>query len=238
MRTWLTIIFCFNCTFIQGQTLTVVTEDWPTFNYQDDDGQIVGESTEHVREILEFANIPYNMYLYPWARSYHLAQTEPNTLIFTISKTKERQSLFHWFCPISKPTRISLYQLKESNIALTTVEDAKQYSIGVMRSDNSHELLNKMGFIDGEQLDVSSQEDANINKLFAQRVDLIVQSDDAIEYRLNKMDRSIESVEPLVMLHQLTEDSNCMALSVNSDPAVVSTLNKAFKQWRATQPQL
>ena len=54
--------------------ISVVTEDWPPYNYLDENGEMTGYSTKVVKKVLEKANVQYDIRLYPWARSYEMAQ--------------------------------------------------------------------------------------------------------------------------------------------------------------------
>jgi len=86
-------------TVAQSQ-LSVVTENWPPYNYQNDKSDVDGVATAVVKRVLNHAELSYRIDVFPWARSYKLAQGQPNTLIYSIFKTAEREPYFHWFCPL------------------------------------------------------------------------------------------------------------------------------------------
>jgi len=218
---------------VSAQQLKVVTENWPPFNYLDENGNVAGEVTENVKQVLALANVDYALDLYPWSRSYNLAKTNANVLIYSIYRTQHREPYFHWFCPIIKSNgaRIYLYKLPTNPLRLSVLSDAKTLRLGAMRDDNSHQLLKRMGFVDGVNLDVASDEFVNIKKLFAGRIDLIVQSDQAIAYRLKKLGYSVSDVEPVLELHPEDWGKQCMALSLASDEAMIQKISGAFEQW-------
>jgi len=76
-----------------AQHLRVVTENWPPYNFFNQNDQIVGSSTEVVRAVLEKAGFSYSIEVYPWARSYSIAQNNSNVLIYTILRTPFRENL-------------------------------------------------------------------------------------------------------------------------------------------------
>lgn len=230
------LLLCFMMSATQGANLDVVTENWPPFNYLDNKGKIVGDATSNVEQVLALTGIDYSIELYPWSRSYRIAQSRSNVLIYSIFKTQQRSPLFHWFCPIiqSNAARIYLYKLKESDVSLKSLSDAKDLRVGVMRDDNSHQYLTSMGFEEKVNLDIASDEFANIRKLFAQRIDLIVQSDRAMAYRLEHLGLAMSDVTPVIELHPEDWGKQCMALSLNSDPELLKKLTVAFRRWQTS----
>ena len=214
---------------VKGKTLEVVTENWPPFNYLDAEGQVGGEVTANVKEILQLAELDYSIELYPWTRSYRLALLKPNVLIYSIFKTEKRTPLFHWFCPViqSDAARIYLYKLKSNSAQIDSLADAKSLHIGVMRDDN--------GFVEGENLDVATNEFANLRKLLAGRIDLVAQSNRAMEYRMEKINADVSLVTPVIELHPEDWGRQCMALSLNSDPELLESLRVAFRRWQTLE---
>jgi polar amino acid transport system substrate-binding protein len=76
-----------------------------------DEGKITGSSAEVVREILRRLNQPDNITILPWARGYHLLKSRPNVVLFSTTRTKERENLFHWVGPLCT-SRIGFYKKK------------------------------------------------------------------------------------------------------------------------------
>lgn len=232
----LNVLFAFEAS---AQQLKVVTENWPPFNYLDDQGQVAGEVTANVQQILKLADVDYSLDLYPWSRSYNLARTKGNILIYSIYRTQEREQHFHWFCPVikSNAAKIYLYKLSSNLVTLSSLSDAKKLRLGAMRDDNSHQYLKRMGFVDGENLDVASDEFANIKKLFAGRIDLVAQSDKAMAYRLKKMGYQLSEVTPVLELHPEDWGKQCMAMSMGSDKALLHRVSVAFETWLQQKQQ-
>lgn len=82
--------------FALADSIRVVTEEYPPFNYTDETGQIAGVSTAIVREALQRARPDYKIESNAWARSYQIALAEPGVLIYTIYRNPEREPLFKW----------------------------------------------------------------------------------------------------------------------------------------------
>jgi polar amino acid transport system substrate-binding protein len=157
-----------------AQTIRAVTETTP-YTYQKGE-RVVGTATEVVEKTLQAAGqTDYQVRLYPWARAYDMALKEPNVLIFLIARTPVRESQFKWAGEIMK-IQYHLYRLKgRTEIAVKTLADAKNYTIGVMRDDVRQQYLQTKGF---HRLAVSAQWSDNFSKLIKRQVDLVPLTED------------------------------------------------------------
>jgi polar amino acid transport system substrate-binding protein len=223
------------CTFVQAKQLPleIVSEHWPPYIVQSTDGnnEISGIVTNKIRAIFDNSPIQYQINVYPWARSYYLAKNKPNVLIYSIYKTPERTPNFIWFCPIHAKTPVNIYKLKKNKTDIGSLTSLSSAVTGVLRDDNSHNYMLNNGFIEGKNLTISSSEENNIKKLLKGRIDAIIQSRDALIHRIQQTDVTIDDFVIGFQLHQNTNTEHCMALSKNSDPAVVNAVKKAFNLW-------
>ena len=211
---------------LNAEQLQVVGESWPPFIVDGD--PIGGSVTEKVRDILKVAKLDYKITLYPWIRSYHIAKTRPNTLIYSIYRSPERESYFHWFCPVHKSSRIYSFKLAKNPADISTLEALKKLTVGVMRGDNSHEFLTNNGFSENKNLDLSADELINIRKLVHGRIDVVTQVQESLEYRLKMLGYGETKIERGVKLHRNENSFHCMALNKNSDAKLVEKIRAAF----------
>ena len=58
--------------------LTLTTEELPPFNFVKD-GNVVGQSTDVMREVLKRTGIPGGISVYPWKEAYQMAQEGKDT---------------------------------------------------------------------------------------------------------------------------------------------------------------
>lgn len=170
--------------------VTVVTEDWAPFNYLEN-GEVVGLSTAIVKATLDRAKVSYDLNLAPWPRAYNQAQKDPNTLIYTIARTEEREDLFHWIGPFAS-RRIYLFKLKSrEDIQVNTFEDLKKYRIALFLEDATHQQLIKLGH-PKDKIELVSAINSNVLMLKKGRVDLIPANEFALATQLaalNPQDR-------------------------------------------------
>ena len=128
-----------------AQGITVVTEEYPPYNFLDSNNRISGMATEVVEEVLKRARLDYKMAMYPWARAYQLAQDAPNVLIYSIGRSEQRESLFKWVDVIA-PYDVYLYRLKSrTDIKATRLADVRHFKIGAVRDDVRAQYLEKEG---------------------------------------------------------------------------------------------
>jgi len=146
----------------------ILTEEYPPFSHSKE-GRLTGSSVEVVREILRRLNQPDRIEILPWARAYNLLKTKPNVVLFSTTRTKEREDLFHWVGPLCI-VRNGFYQKKGSNIRIDSLKDAKSVgSIATYKEDAREQMLKSWGFTN---LDSSKSALSNLKKLMSGRVDL------------------------------------------------------------------
>ncbi|WP_085299817.1 substrate-binding periplasmic protein [Cognaticolwellia mytili] len=229
------IILSYFCAHVQAKepVLEIVSEHWPPYIVQGTDvnDEVSGIVTNKIRAIFDSSPIQYQINVYPWARSYYLAKNKPNVLIYSIYKTSERTPNFIWFCPIHAKTPVNIYKLKKNKTDISSLSSISSAVVGVLRNDNSHDYMLNSGFIEGQNLTVSSSEENNIQKLLRGRIDAIIQSKDALIYRIQHTNFTIDDFVVGFQLHQDTNTEHCMALSKNSDPTVINAVKRAFKLW-------
>ncbi len=152
----------------------VMTENLPPFNFMKD-GQVVGIATEVVQAIFHQAGCPIaqgTIQMYPWTRAYYEVQHFPNTALYSMARTAERENLFKWVGPISDVT-IGVIAKKNRRIKITDIEDFKPYRIGTVRDGAPEQLLVKAG-VNIEQMNRLAFPEMNIKKLQTDRIDLFV----------------------------------------------------------------
>ena len=93
---------------VYGETLHLVTENYPPFNMSIDgadsakESKIIGISTEIIQELFKRAKIKYTIQLYPWKRAYWMAKNKANHGVYSTTRTPERENLFKWVGPLGE----------------------------------------------------------------------------------------------------------------------------------------
>lgn len=215
----------------QAVELKAVTQNLPPFSSLVD-GKVVGFSNELLDLVLkESGHTLASKELQPWVRAYAMAQEQPNTLIYTMARTPERQSLFQWVGPISK-RRIYLYKHRDrKDINLKSLDDARRYTIGVLRESASAKELVESGFEVGKHLDLALDDEVNMKKFRARRFDLLVAMDWTTVYNAPKWGLSATEIEPAFLLDDKLE--YWYGLNLKSDPGIAKQMNLALEKIRS-----
>lgn len=210
----------------------VVTESWYPYNYLDKKGNIIGKSTKVVKAILDDTGLEYEIEMNPWSRAFNLVTSKPNVLIYSILKTSDREDLFYWFCSISTLERHKVYKLTaRTDIVVNSEPDIKNYTTGVTDNTFLHKYMLGLDFIDGENLQVNSDDTVSIKMFIAGRIDLLVSLESSMKRKLNQkvLDQSI--VTPLITLPAKIYPPYCMALSKETPVEVVNKIRKAHEKF-------
>lgn len=153
----------------------IMTEHWIPYQFEKD-GKLQGIAIDLLAEMLIRLGSRQGIEdfkIYPWARGYHQAQTEKNTILFSTTRTEERETLFKWVGPITL-NKTCLIAKKDRQIKINTVDDISKYRIGTVIGDVSEQLLLDEG-ISKKRLDQNTKGSNNIRKLQLNRIDLTPQ---------------------------------------------------------------
>jgi ABC-type amino acid transport substrate-binding protein len=83
-----------NITF--AEALTILTVEEPPSSYLDANGEPAGFSVDMVREIQDRINNSDAIQFVPETRALKTALGSPNVVLFSFSRTQERENQFHW----------------------------------------------------------------------------------------------------------------------------------------------
>jgi len=207
----------------------VVSEIYPPYQVMNDTGELQGWAADKVKAIFDKASVDYNVKIYPWARAYQLALTQPNIFIFSLLRTAEREHLFRWIAPLCL-IEFSLYRLKKrSDIKVINLEEAKKYLIAAQKGQASAEYLLRLGFEPEKNLSVSYNNDNFIQMLVFGRVDLIVLSSTYFQTLIDENSPFADKIEPVFPLSDLTRNLY-LASSINSSPELIKRLEHAYHE--------
>ncbi|WDE04309.1 transporter substrate-binding domain-containing protein [Thalassomonas viridans] len=212
-----------------GEPLEVVTEDWPPYSYLLPDGSVGGIATDKVRSLLDKAGIEYRINLYPWVRAYKMALTQKNVMIYSIYRTREREDKFQWLCPLLPTHSMYVYALSErKDINIDTLEDLKQYIIGITKEEYGYQYLLGHGFVESKHLDITPNYDINLRKLMEKRVDMIIESSHTMKIRLQSIGYKFDRVTPVFEVDTGAVADNCMAFSLGTPAELIEQVRKVF----------
>ena len=226
------VIFILICIFVSfpvfGQTIQVVTEEYPPYNYSEND-KVLGFCTDVVKEVLKRANVEYSIHSYPWSKSYKMAQTQPNVLIYSIGRNVEREPLFKWVDVIAR-TEVYFYKLKSRvEIKIKTFDNVKKYKIGAVRDDFRAQWLLKQGIKD--QLNLVPDDIQNMRNLFARKIDIFPIGEFVAYHIAHQEGRAFNDLEKTMYVKDMSADLY-MAFSNQTPDVVVEKCKKGLFEIR------
>jgi polar amino acid transport system substrate-binding protein len=132
--------------------IRVVTEHLPPYQIAEDNQLIGGVSYLIVNEVLKRAGVDVNHEVMPWARAYRIARSGKNTIIYSITRSAEREPYFHWIGQLHK-LEYRFYSARSAqNITLQSPEDALNYTVVSVRNSFEANSLESQGFEEGRNL--------------------------------------------------------------------------------------
>lgn len=210
-------------------SLKVMTEELPPFNFIKDD-RVVGISTEIVQAIFQQVGCSMEqnkVQMYPWTRAYHEVQDFPNTALYSMARTSDREDLFKWVGPIAAVT-MGVIAKKNRGIKISTIEDFKQYQIGTVRDGAPEQLLIKSG-VNVEQLSRLAFPEMNVKKLQTDRIDLFVFNVQTTQYLMLTLGINPEEYETVFSLKEM---DLYIGLHRDTDVALVTALQRALDKMK------
>lgn len=226
--TYLLAIVLTNLVFVSMQmavahSLRVVTEDSYPVQYVEN-GQLKGKNATSINTALEMMEIDASIEVLPWARAYNMALSTPNVLIFSITRTPEREDLFIWGRAMTD-LHYALYRHKDNKQTVTD-ESVHQLDIAVIRHSATEQYLSKHAF---DHLHLVNNPVQMINMLNKQRVDAIPANETSLAAYCRKMALDCSNLEPFYRL-KAPSTKLYYAFSKGTDPELIARFNKRFDQ--------
>lgn len=223
----LTLIIFLNLLNASTSKIEVVTENYPPFQWKNQQN-ITGPSTDVVKALLHKVGYTYSLDIYPWARAYKIAQSRKNVMIYSITRTREREKLFKWIDTIASH-HVYFWKLKSrKDIQIKILSDAKKYIISGVRKDAKTQYLLNNGFKQNLKTGIVHSTDISIKLLFSNKVELLVENEDLI-LQAQKLGYDVSLLEKAYYLKGFSQDLY-IALSLMTDDSLVDRFKKVLEE--------
>lgn len=209
--------------------LTFITEEYPPYNYRRNE-RLEGLSIELLERIFAETDTDLSrddVHFYPWARGYETALSEPNTVLFSTTRTEQREDLFQWVGPIATD-RVTLIARRDHDIQLDDIDDviAGRYRIAVIREDIGAQKLQAAG-VPGEQIHAAISNVSALRMLERGRVDLWAYGEDVAFSLMHEEGLPTTDFAPALTI---SESDLYYALNRDTDPRLVQRMQAALDQ--------
>lgn len=203
--------------------LQIYTEEWPPITFSEN-GKPAGLAVEVVQAIQARLGQADPIRVVPWARAWAMATNNPNVLLFTVTRTPEREGLFTFLGPVAVGTT-DFYALRGANIRIRNLDDARELpSIGVYHKAVEEQLLLSKGFTN---LDTAATPAVAARKLAAGRI--------SVWCNANLTARSImesTGLDPATIEKVFTIQENWLYLTFSrgTDPKLIDSWQRALRE--------
>ncbi|WMW80225.1 transporter substrate-binding domain-containing protein [Undibacterium cyanobacteriorum] len=151
----------------RADDLALYCEEDRPLQFYNAQGKLTGFTIEIVEEIQKRIGTKFPIQVVPWARGVEMLNRNPNTLLFTMARTTDRESAYQWIGPIASVT-YELFAKADADLKINNLDDARKLSlIGVYRNDIRDQTLTKLGFTN---LDRAASNISSFKKLMVGRV--------------------------------------------------------------------
>jgi len=207
------------------QTVKLVTE-LSTLTEESATDQTGGEATQFARQVLKGAGLAHQLFYLPWRRAYNYASVESSSMIFPLARTDQRENNFKWVGQLI-PVNYYLFKLKSrEDILVSTLDEARQYRVGVRNYHVHHEFLLAQGFTELQPVNRNAQ---NLKKALLHRIDLFPVSDLGLLSVCARENIDCSQFEPVLKLEGIS-GGLYMAFGLPTDDAIVSATRESYRR--------
>ena len=214
----------------EANTVRVVTEHLAPYHIGNNNKLVGGIVGTQVQQLLNEILPGVEIEVMPWARAYHIATSRPNTIIFSLVRTPEREPLFNWIGKVAVVTT-ELIVLRDSKIKQSKeLEDFKQYQIGAKRQDAVTALLVKNGFVFDQNLTEIVNTQSTLMMLEKGRIEAVPGNKQIVEYYCKTTGCDESNFRSVYTFNELAAEFY-LATSLGTDPTIIKQLREEFHKW-------
>lgn len=202
-----------------------LTESYPPYNYFEN-GELKGIAIDLLNEVLKQNDIEIqevSIRLLPWPRAYKMLLKGSNHVLFSTTRTQEREPLFEWAGPITS-TRIVLLALTENQIEIQSIDQLANYSIGTIKDDIGEQLLLSLG-VPSKQIRQAHSAESLVKMLNKGRIQLWAYEENVAHWYIASLSFPKNR---FTSVFTLEERELYYAFSKDTDPKLISRFQNAI----------
>jgi polar amino acid transport system substrate-binding protein len=214
-----------------SERLYIFTEHYPPYNasvsgegFAHNEDQITGICTDMVKAMLARVDYDVQMKMRAWSYAYDWVQGRENHGLFCTARTDEREQLFQWVGPLAS-IKWTLFAAPDSDITLSSLDDAKDLRIAGYRGDVMSQYLVDQGF----DVIMNASGDVNPRRLVLGQADLWV-TDGLVGPLVAEDEHGITGLRPVLVFR---ETPMYLAMSPQTRPGIVADLQQALDSARS-----
>ena len=204
--------------------VSVITSFYEPYSYSED-GVAQGMAVNRARKIFAELNFYPPIHVYPWARAYKLALTKPNSIIFSVARTPERENKFYWIGEIVDFNVHLCRDKNKPNIQVPNLDALQDYRVGALNQDVKGQYLKKKGV----KVTKIKSELTGIKLTLSGRIDLLPIDMNSLKFRLKKLGLAEDT---MVSAYPLQEISRPLYIAMHKETPIeiVEAFKAAYKR--------
>lgn len=205
--------------------LVFLTEAYPPYNMIEG-GELRGMAVDLLLAATERSGMALkrsSITLQPWPRSYLRALRGPNVVLFSTTRTEQRESLFQWVGPIAD-TRVVLLMRRDNKKFLSGEINMNDLNIGVIRHDIGEQMALSMGAKE-ENLSYVNHAEGLARMLNNRRIDAWAYEENVARWFMRLANYKNED---FVAAKVLSDGKLFYSLSKDISPKIVNKLQQAI----------
>jgi len=220
------------CANIKPIKIRMVTEEIPPLQINNHNKPATGAMVELVKLMLKEAHLQGNIEFYPWSRAFKIAQSEPNTLIFSMLRDKTRERFFQWIGQIYTLKSCFVALKSRHDIFINSTEAAKKYTVGTIRDDLAQSYLTQHGFREKQNMFLNTAYPALWKMLFIGRSDLAFTNNIVWRFEVARAGLDPNKIQVLYNIPDISTELY-LAASLNTSKHIVQQLQQALEKIKA-----
>jgi polar amino acid transport system substrate-binding protein len=205
--------------------IVAYTEESAPYHYTVN-GKIIGSAADRLRAACELAKLSCSLEILPWARAMAMTRQHPNTLLFSIVRSPDREKEFLWLSSISTEP-IWIFGRPDSR-PVSWVADLAGSRVGVINGSSGAAFLAAAG-VPRASIDYANSTEANLRKFAAHRIEFILSTEGRLEKELTRFELPFKVQKVLRMQDAVTY----YAMNAQSSPQRVAALQAALQELKA-----
>jgi polar amino acid transport system substrate-binding protein len=169
--------------------LSYTTEEYPPFNFTNDSKALEGIGVDLLMAALKHQQSSVTvdkLKVLPWTRGYRQALKGPNTVLFSTTRTEQREPLFKWAGPIVA-SKNALIARADAGIKINDKQELANYSIGVVRDDIGEQLVRGLEVVSDDKIKPQAKAENIIQQLQSKRIDMLAYEVNSLRYQIKKL---------------------------------------------------
>lgn len=210
-------------------SLRYLTEEFRPYQYEED-GRPTGLAVEVLQLMWDEMGVAeQHIEFLPWQRAYEMTIMEPNTILFSMVRTPQREPQFKWVGPI-QPARTIMIARSDSALTIDSVTDLTGKAIGVIKEYAAESILRKYAI--EHRIHVVPTITIAVNLLVSQRIQMLCMEERAFNRQIAEMGLSPSMFKTLWVLH---DSKPSFAFHLSTPDSIIVEFQKALDTVRTTQ---